>query len=973
MNWALLNERFTSGDLAFAGVGIQDLDVKANTIHTLVNSTVFFNVSWSQGSDVNFTIDYDDGHTFFWNWLAQNHTYHYDAITVPLNHRFFGARDFTVNVTAVNEVGTVSAIITVTIQPYLNEVFLLERLYTPVYPPTPVEFRVSMIKGSLDEWTLAWCTLVDHGVEVNSLVTVIKRTRSATLRHTFNYTDPDVTPTFICYNNYSSATFSPLVILQQNITGLKMVSPRYHWSTMDDVKFVITVERGSDVHYIVDYLDGIKENLHHLVKRAHTELFNYTHNFTHDGNFQPTIYAYNKYFNASATLDKSMSLKNPVRALTMNGSRHVLYPPGTATFYIIPYPYLPYPTNATCKVDRNPSGTYAPDLREGVTYQEYATYTRDDVDKNTALVSCWNDVSMQNMTFNFTVYEKIDLSSVTATPLAVVTNSYSTVHIDSATGSHVFFNVTFGDGEGQGYHHPLLFASEAPMSVNHTYSKVGNFSAQVYAFNVLSHDSHNMTQIVVVQNKLINLTLSANESVLWTPGLVDYELLLGEGQENVTDVHCLWTWGDNLTSYTYYPSFQDNDIKRMQHTFARKDCGLVNTSISCWNLVSNVTTGYSVNVILDAVRIKSLWINQTVLLSNMTFYVLTLERYGTHSCFFFDFGDNSTNRVIYGAITGTCRDNATDLGLMYYEIPHNTTVIKLNHTYEWIAGFDVSVYAYNHLTYDTITSRTVVLDLPCDFPNITFLANGTKDIPLEYRRSMRIIFRPEVKFDCRKTFLFNITWKAWRVIDGGNKEEPITLNLPVDIPPKLNKDFPAQLLPYGVVRVQLNVSMFKVEGMWSTKDAYFNIGKTDLVVEMAGGSQQAIGWNRTIEINTIDRTSDPDWTPNDRQGWTFRYYCRRTNENFTYAADGNLSNVVPTFPPHITSESLINGTDFGGCFLKGPGGMNFTAGKFTLNTGDMLLNTTYVIRVEARRDTRMGYFEKHLQVLPGDPPVLDIK
>ena len=957
-----------------SGVQIEGLQIRPWSSIVELNQTANFTVSWTIGSDVNFIVDFGDGKNFSWNWRENNHIDGYHAHSAVVQNVFMKSRDFFVSVTAYNDVGKAHASTNVTNEP-VPGYFSQEYTYHPIYPPVTVTYTLLM-NGQPDEVASTKCKLLLNGTLLDSLSQTVSSVRNATLIYTFHNTVPDISPTFRCYNHFSSNIISPMIILQQNVTNVILISPRQYWSTLDNVQFTATVQTGSDVMFTLDYKDGLGGNFTHPVKHAFTTPFNFTHNFTGDGVFKPSILAYNKHFNTSGALEGNVYLQNPVRELTFSGRPYILQPPGVAVMEFIPNKHFPLPTNITCKIARNADSYEAFELRNGTTHTQIANYTRSDVGENEEHAECWNEISHQNLTFNFTVCEDIKIFNVTAWPLILSYGETAMFNITMLTGSHVQFNVHFADGETQNYTHPQMFANESIYTLNHTFNKAGNFSATVHAYNPVSQNSFTMEQIIVVQKRIVSLTLTGNSSVLWTPGTVSYDLSLTPGQPELTDVHCLWYWGDNSSSKSYHPAIDIGEMEPIQHDFPRNACGIILTAVECWNLVSNGSASHTVHVILDEVLIESLVVNRKVVYPNSTTFQLTLRRYGTHSCFLFNFGDHDSRRVVYGAKTGNCSAHALSLGIKYFEIQHGTTYIKHIHQYTHKTGYYVSVNAFNHITYDYIRNRTVLLNNPCEFPDILYVGNGTKEKPFAALKSARIPLRPIAHFDCIDTYLFNVSWEAYQKPPGERMEKQVNMSLQMKLPPQLFMEFPPLSFPHGLVRVQINVSMYTLGGMWTLASTYLNITKTPLAMGMIGGSRQAIGWNRSLEINAYGRSQDPDFVPHDRDGWEFTYYCKRYHENYTYTANGQLSDVIPTLAPNITWDKE-NGTmpDFGGCFDKGPGRINVSATDqyFMLNTGDMRPNTTYIIDVMARRYDQRGTYRKIIDVQEGDPPILDLR
>ena len=948
-----------------SGIPIQGLQIRAAPLYARLNKTVTYDVTWSQGTDVNFTVYFGDGTSYFWNWQERNHTTHYLANRVVLTHAYLRARNYTVLLVASNEAGDVMRNLTQSVEPPLRECLHVTTEYKPTYSPNNVTFIISAVTYDREANIFTWCDLEVKGMTLDRVILVIRPTHPGYYTYPFSFTDSEVTARLICKNHVSSKIFSTTIIMQQDISGLVLTSQRPCWRSDENASLVVDMATGSHVEFNFTVKEGGPVYMYrHPNIPSHKFPYTIRHRYSLRGIFNPSVYVYNKYFSSRTMINESLCVQDPIQVLNVTGQTMVKTPPGNFEFLITAVGHYPAPTYVTCRILGHTALVNAYNLSQGEGHTLNFVFSRKDVGPAITNITCWNKVSRFNLSHETMVYEAVDLLGVTAYPMILPSGDVTTIAITATNGSHVTYDVGFGDGQSEAHTLSVVFANTLVFNITHVYKIQGNYSVIVSGNNPVSNDTV-VSNKLIIQHKLSTVLLAGDHDILWTPGLASYELRLGPGHVDLVDIHCQYNWGDNTSSYVYYEAFAGNDVKRITHTFPRNACGLVNTTVTCQNLVSNTSAHHQLNVTLDAVLLASLWMNQTVLLTNETHFVLKVKRFGSHSCFLFDFGDGAQNRTIYGVASGQCSSKATEFEISYTEILHGTTYIKHKHVYSQLGQYFPSVYSFNHITSDIVVARTVVLDWPCEFPNVTFFSNSSKANPHIYMRSVAIPIRPEFIIDCMKTQRYYTKWSAYSVSLDRETEVPL-LNVPA-IP---NTDIPPQTFEYGLVRVQWNISMDNVIGMWTINSTFFKIVKSPLKVGMVGGSEQAIGWNRTIVINSIDRTYDPDRLPSNKSGMSFKYYCRRLSESFPNTS-GVLEDVVPTLPSDITEEHIRNGTDFGGCFYAGPGKMPWSSGSFELDTGNMKIDTTYVIRVVAYKDTRVGHFDKILRVLEGDPPIMD--
>ena len=96
----------------------------------------------------------------------------------------------------------------------------------------------------------------------------------------------------------------------------------------------------------------------------------------------------------------------------------------------------------------------------------------------------------------------------------------------------------------------------------------------------------------------------------------------------------------------------------------------------------------------------------------------------------------------------------------------------------------------------------------------------------------------------------------------------------------------SRTLPYGLYRIQLNVSMNEQMGMYSLDETFIRIKSTPLTTKIYGGDIVARGWGIPTLVDAFTESTDPDASPGDKSGMTFIWLCRRLCEEWpTFDAD----------------------------------------------------------------------------------------
>ncbi|XP_013395450.1 sperm receptor for egg jelly-like [Lingula anatina] len=183
-----------------------------------------------------------------------------------------------------------------------------------------------------------------------------------------------------------------------------------------------------------------------------------------------------------------------------------------------------------------------------------------------------------------------------------------------------------------------------------------------------------------------------------------------------------------------------------------------------------------------------------------------------------------------------------------------------------------------------------------------------------------------------------------------------------------------RLLPYGLYKFRLNVSMDGEIGIENVTTIMVRIVKSDLVAKIAGGSFVRRKWGINITIDAIDGTYDPDVGESDKSNFTFRWFCRRLCETWPEYND-NFSMILAPFTSNCTYDTL-NGADEGGCFkydgVESAGELNATTGVEIFDTTNWYELDVVEMMVVVTKDDRMQVMRQAINVTLGDPPEIEL-
>lgn len=168
-------------------------------------------------------------------------------------------------------------------------------------------------------------------------------------------------------------------------------------------------------------------------------------------------------------------------------------------------------------------------------------------------------------------------------------------------------------------------------------------------------------------------------------------------------------------------------------------------------------------------------------------------------------------------------------------------------------------------------------------------------------------------------------------------------------------------LAYGVYRVVVEATMpGDPEGL-TIDDGYFNITKSQLVAEIAGGSKITRGVGTVVSLNGAS-SRDPDVEPGDHSSLHFTWLCKNHQESFPI---GSLASL-----PIVTKSS---GPGNGGCFGTGIGRLDTSEATLALETSKMTIGESYDVKLVVTKGNREADFIQEIEIVSGEPPEITIR
>ena len=263
-------------------------------------------------------------------------------------------------------------------------------------------------------------------------------------------------------------------------------------------------------------------------------------------------------------------------------------------------------------------------------------------------------------------------------------------------------------------------------------------------------------------------------------------------------------------------------------------------------------------------------------------FYLDIGNIGTDACYMVDYGDE--NATFHFHFLGNETECQRSFPIEWNDPESRTEFIPLNvpelealdvpnvtfsnHLMK-IGILNVRVTGTNIVSREEIVYPVVVTKGPCfnplvDLESPNACAKGstcyeeTGDQIKSFYKSDIVFVDSKVIFDCEATNIAHFTWSVYQMGDNG-EETPVNLNDTKLYSTGLRKlRVNPMILPYGLVKFYLNVSMDDVIGVETATSVLLMILPTPLQGEIAGGPSTPKKWNTNVTVDAETYTFDPD-------------------------------------------------------------------------------------------------------------------
>ena len=302
------------------------------------------------------------------------------------------------------------------------------------------------------------------------------------------------------------------------------------------------------------------------------------------------------------------------------------------------------------------SATYGFDLLP----YSYGTYNMTLID--------WTDDPSCSLLVEHTIsvhHPLIELNVSTLPNFAVKNETQLELTVLAFGGTGVTVHVDWGDGYTSTG--SCIGASEFSVLIfDYTYEITGTFTVSPFAMDSRSYISAE-NQIISILERIYDLTLYGNSSVLTPPGTGIWKLAAGADQRPLENIECVWNMGTNYTDTTRNVVMINASMEH-EITFSYgqvTDVGTQTIHVNCSNAVSSQNLTMDVVVVWDNVTLGELTCNSSTLWNHSITCQLTIVRFGTGACFEWDMGDG---KPLITYRDGYCAAGVPDASTTYVQV-----------------------------------------------------------------------------------------------------------------------------------------------------------------------------------------------------------------------------------------------------------------------------------------------------------------
>jgi hypothetical protein len=803
-----------------------------------------------------------------------------------------------------------------------------------------------------------------NGFEHPKLMAVFSSVAPLTVGHTF-----DVGNKLVRVNVSNERTYQLIdetFYIEEMISGLSVTCNAYVTEPLKTLYLKVSFLTGSNVTLYINYGNGnhLKSVLNNNRRGEYTNYYPFV--YSNIGLYNVTARVVNTYseMNASAPL---IIVETQIKDLSLSTGSVIGLPPGQVKLILSFSGSGQEPCCMTCKTYIK--GLYQQSDEIAILQKDnpakILTVWKDENKVGTADIEllCENKLGNQTLKIWTTFQRKIENVQVNVDKTAISAGESLTVSFNIGIGSHIHYQFDLGNGVQDNVNIQNIFVLNYSVNVSNTYQQIGVYTLKFNVSNLVS----TVIQTVEVQvleevkglkfsryYKVSDLTETLhfghgpNADIFPLERSVNFDASVSSGNEIIYS----WKFGEENGYVT-------RDAKV---TYKFKSIG---SHVITVNASNGLYSEYKeFNIILEEIVKPYLLKNDGPKMAyDLMTFTLELANPGTNPCYLWFMGDFSPI-IIYGEVN--CKEKA-ELNNYEYKAWNISNTIRHQHMFQSNGTFNVRVTGFNLVSSQSINDIGVITGINCYYPDVHIIGGGQRiDEPVDMYRSEWINLESSAEINCPASTGPEYHWRIFKIQQGDTYLNRVFSTYEVSA---ISTDhfkilFPPNTFSPGLYRISLNVSMIGIPGISSEDYTYLNITKTPLVVRISGGTARNIGYDSKLVLNAFEMTYDPDSPKSSNSpNFTYEWRCRKVEEAFPSVID-YIS--IPTL------EEALNQTRHGGCFGTGVGKLPISSGLIEVSTLLLAPHSNNVFEVHVRKDTREGIFKQTIEVIDGDPPVIQI-
>lgn len=873
-----------------------------------------------------------------------------------LLYRYTARGTYNVSVWAVNEISKETATVIVDV---VNDIKNLNLTYTSTDLSYDGQKRFELrTQETLKNVKISWD--FGNGFEQPTLMSLFSSSVPLTVDHYY-----DVGNKLVRVNVSNERTFQVIektFYIEEKLSGLEIDCSSNVTEPLKTLYLFVRFQKGSNVTLFISFGDGnkLQSALQNYRRNSYSNY--YPTVFSNSGVYNISVRVFNTYSEMTASL--TIYVETPIRDLILSTGSVVDLPEGKFKLLLSFTGNGLEPCCMTCKTYIK--GFYQQSdmitLIKKTSPVEIHTVWRNESDVGLADIEvlCMNRLGNQTFTTWTTFQRKIENVSLEVSQTSIVVGGAINVTFNIGVGSHIEYQYDLGNGVKDIVKISNNLVKNHAVSVDNYYQLMGVYKVNLNVSNQVSTVIKTLEVKVLEEIKGLKLskyymTSDSKETIHKGYGSnsdifpIERPVIFDSSVSSGNEIVYIWKFGLENAYVT----------KDAKVTYKFKNIGTHLISVNASNGIFFAYKDFNITL-QEIVNPYSLSNDGPKKAYEVMTFLLKLSNPGTKPCYVWQMGD-SQPRTIYG---DTFCEEKAKLNAYVYKPWNVSNEIRHQHMYRSNGTHNVNVFGFNLVSTQHIYDIGVITGANCFYPNVHIIGGGQRiDEPVNRFRSEWINLESSAEINCPASKGPEYHWKFFKITEGNTYLDRVfsPYNISTNATDHFKILFEPNTFQPGLYSISLNVSMKDIPGMFSEHYTYLNITKTPLVVRISGGTARNIGYDSKLILDAHQMTKDPD--SDKTSNFTFEWRCRQENE------------VYPPTLNYITLPTLdeaLNQTRRDGCFGTGIGKLPTPSGSFEISTLLLEPHSINVFEVYVRKDTREGLFQQTVEVIDGDPPLIQI-